>query len=160
MMLDSQGKMYIEDSDIIELMLANRQVRILPRNKQTFENFENQCRAYGFKVPFKLESDADNIEWLMPLEFKNLNVRDYIITHHSLNKQELERVDYELNEFEKRNLNDLLKFLVYFVQILRENNIVYGVGRGSSVASYVLYLLGVHRINSLKYNLDLKEFLK
>jgi len=34
------------------------------------------------------------------------------------------------------------------------------VGRGSSVASYCLYLLGVHKINSLKFDLDIKEFLK
>ena len=35
-----------------------------------------------------------------------------------------------------------------------------GVGRGSSVASYILYLIGVHRIDSIKYNLDWKEFLR
>jgi DNA polymerase III alpha subunit len=37
---------------------------------------------------------------------------------------------------------------------------VWGVGRGSSVASYVLFLIGVHRIDSMKYNLDYKEFLR
>jgi DNA polymerase III alpha subunit len=46
------------------------------------------------------------------------------------------------------------------VTVCKENNIVLGVGRGSSVASYVLYLLGVHRVDSLKYDLDIKEFLK
>jgi DNA polymerase III alpha subunit len=34
------------------------------------------------------------------------------------------------------------------------------VGRGSSVASYVLYLLGVHRIDSMFYDLDPSEFLR
>jgi DNA polymerase III alpha subunit len=43
---------------------------------------------------------------------------------------------------------------------MHQNNVVWGVGRGSSVASYVLYLLGVHKIDSLKYNLDIHEFLK
>jgi DNA polymerase III alpha subunit len=69
-------------------------------------------------------------------------------------------VDLELDEFKQRNLTDLLRFLVYFVDTVRTNNIVYGVGRGSSIASYVLYLLKVHRIDSFKYNLDIKEFLK
>ena len=43
---------------------------------------------------------------------------------------------------------------------MRKNSVLWGLGRGSSVASYVLYLLGVHRINSLYYDLDIKEFLK
>ena len=55
---------------------------------------------------------------------------------------------------------DLLRFLKYMVDKFRENTILWGVGRGSSVASYCLYLLGVHKINSLKYDLDIKEFLR
>ena len=51
-------------------------------------------------------------------------------------------------------------FMKYLVDTLRKNNIIWGVGRGSSVASYVLYLLGVHRIDSLYYDLDITEFLK
>jgi DNA polymerase III alpha subunit len=43
---------------------------------------------------------------------------------------------------------------------MRDNNIVWGVGRGSSVASYVLYLLGIHKIDSIKYNLSPDEFFK
>jgi len=54
----------------------------------------------------------------------------------------------------------VLKFLVYLVNICEENDVVLGVGRGSSVASYILYLINVHHIDSIKYNLDIKEFLK
>jgi hypothetical protein len=72
----------------------------------------------------------------------------------------LARVDLELEEFQQRELVDLLRFLVYFIDTIRTNNVIYGVGRGSSIASYVLYLLNVHRIDSFKYNLDIKEFLK
>jgi DNA polymerase III alpha subunit len=50
--------------------------------------------------------------------------------------------------------------LKYIVDTLRDNKIIWGVGRGSSVSSYVLYLLGVHRIDSLKYQLDYREFLR
>ena len=62
--------------------------------------------------------------------------------------------------FEERGMIPVLRFLVYLVDLCKQNNIVLGVGRGSSVASYVLYLLKVHRVNSIKYNLDVKEFLK
>ena len=66
----------------------------------------------------------------------------------------------EFDEFDERGLLPLLKYMKYFVDQMNENNIVMGVGRGSSVASYVLYLLGVHKIDSIKYNLDYKEFFR
>lgn len=73
---------------------------------------------------------------------------------------ELQRAGEELLMFQERDLFDLLKYLKYLVDTMRSNNIVWGVGRGSSVASFVLFLLGVHKINSLEYDLDPTEFLK
>jgi DNA polymerase III alpha subunit len=153
--------MYIDDNEIVELMLANRQVKILPSNKTSFQQFESTCKKYGLDVPFKLASDRSDIHWAMPVEYENLDIQDYINKlHPDLTAAQWMRVAEELYEFEKRNLVDLLRFLCYFVTILRSNNIVYGVGRGSSIASYVLYLIGIHRIDSYKFNLDIKEFLK
>jgi len=62
--------------------------------------------------------------------------------------------------YQERDLFDLLRYLKYLVDRMSENNMIWGVGRGSSVASYVLYLLGVHRIDSLYYDLDPAEFLR
>jgi DNA polymerase III alpha subunit len=36
---------------------------------------------------------------------------------------------------------------------------VWGIGRGSSVSSYVLYVLGVHDVDSYAYDLDIGDFL-
>lgn len=77
-----------------------------------------------------------------------------------ITEEERIRVDNELKGFIEHNMFDLLFSLKYIVDTLRKNNVVWGVGRGSSVASYVLYLIGVHKINSLKYNLDWREFLR
>jgi len=57
-------------------------------------------------------------------------------------------------------LFDLLRYLKYLVDTMNHNQVIWGVGRGSSVSSYVLYLLGVHRINSMYYDLDVGEFLR
>ena len=73
---------------------------------------------------------------------------------------ELQRAGEELLLYQERNLFDLLRYLRYLVDTMRDNGIVWGVGRGSSVSSFVLYLLGVHKINSLYYDLDPSEFLK
>jgi len=99
-------------------------------------------------------------EWFMPDEYKTLNVYDYVMNKAGDDLAELERVEEELAQFKVRGMTNLLRYMIYLVDFMRENDIVWGVGRGSSVASYVLYLIGVHRIDSLKYNLDWREFLR
>jgi DNA polymerase III alpha subunit len=76
------------------------------------------------------------------------------------NDEEKMRVQMEYDLFEKKNFIRVLQFLIYFVDTLRQNNIVWGVGRGSSVASFCLFLIGVHKINPMLYQLDITEFLR
>ena len=75
-------------------------------------------------------------------------------------EEQRNRVSQELELFIKNGMYDILHVIKYIVDTLRENNIVWGVGRGSSVASYVLYLIGIHKIDSIKYNLPIEEFFK
>lgn len=75
-------------------------------------------------------------------------------------QEQTDRVTQELELFIQHHMMDLLYYIKYLVDTMRDNNIVWGVGRGSSVASYVLYLIGIHKIDSLKFSLDIKEFLK
>ena len=97
--------------------------------------------------------------WRMPKEYKELDIAAYVL---GLCKEEheLQRVGEELILYQERSLFDLLRYLKYLIDTLRKNNVVWGVGRGSSVASYVLFLIGVHKIDSLYYNLNIDEFLK
>jgi DNA polymerase III alpha subunit len=99
-------------------------------------------------------------EWFMPDEYKTLNIYDYVMNKAGDDLAELERVEEELAQFKVRGMTNLLRYMIYLVDFMRENNIVWGVGRGSSVASYVLYLIGVHRINSIQFDLDWREFLR
>ena len=97
--------------------------------------------------------------WFIPEKYTHINPFDYI---HKLVKtqEEKDRVELELKMFKERNMENVLRFMIFFVDFMRENNIVWGVGRGSSVASYCLFLIGVHKVNSLQHNLNIKEFLK
>ena len=97
--------------------------------------------------------------WLMPLEYKEYPVASYLLGLCTT-AEEKARVEMELKLFKEHDMIDLLCFLKFLVDKLRENTILWGVGRGSSVASYCLYLLGIHKINSLKFDLDIREFLK
>lgn len=97
--------------------------------------------------------------WHMPDEYKQFDIAEYILGLCN-NESELQRCGAELLLYQERNLFDLLKYLKYLVDTMVENKVIWGVGRGSSVSSYVLYKLGVHRIDSLYYNLDVAEFLR
>ncbi len=97
--------------------------------------------------------------WHMPEEYKNLDIAEHILSLCDSDAK-LQRCGQELLLFQERNLFDLLRYLKYLVDTLRDNNMIWGVGRGSSVASYVLYLLGVHRIDSMFYDLEPGEFLR
>ena len=98
-------------------------------------------------------------EWFMPDEYKYMNILEYL-TDRCNTQEERDRVWTEFQEFEQRDMIPLLRYMCYLVDFMRENDIVWGVGRGSSVASYVLYLIGVHRIDSIQYGLDWREFLR
>ena len=97
--------------------------------------------------------------WHMPQEYKDLDIAEHVL-YLCKTDAELQRVGQELLLYQERGLFDLLRYLHYLVDVMKQNNVIWGVGRGSSVASYVLYLLGVHRINSMFYELDPHEFLR
>jgi DNA polymerase III alpha subunit len=97
-------------------------------------------------------------QWFMPKD----HCPDLIeLLFNSCQTQEqIERVTTELELFVQYGMYDVLFYLKYLVDTMREQGIVWGVGRGSSVASYVLYLIGVHKVDSIKFSLDIKEFFK
>jgi DNA polymerase III alpha subunit len=102
------------------------------------------------------EINKDN--WFMPNEYKNMDIESFLVDQCP--KENYDRLVLELKEYQRRDLISLLRQMKYIVDTLRDNNIIWGVGRGSSVASYVLFLLGVHKIDSVKYNLPIEEFFK
>ena len=101
-------------------------------------------------------------EWFMPDKYKNIT--DEMLWGWLLDRcykdSEYDRVKEEFFAYKERGMLDLLRYMIYLVAFMRENNIVWGVGRGSSVASYILYLIGIHKVDSIKYNLDWREFLR
>lgn len=97
--------------------------------------------------------------WFMPKTAVQENLVEMLYGMCTTSEQ-TERVSTELELFIQHNMMDVLFYCKYLVDTMKENNIVWGVGRGSSVASYVLYLIGIHRVDSIKYNLDINEFLK
>lgn len=109
-------------------------------------------------IPIEAWDQLNQESWFMPAEYKNMDIESFIV--ESCPEQNYSRVVEELSLFHQHNMMDLLRYLKYLVDTLRANNVLWGVGRGSSVASYCLYILGVHKVDSVKYELDIREFLK
>ena len=102
------------------------------------------------------------VEWFMPDKYKDINVYEYVLgkAHTPCPQHVQDRIWEEMEQYKQRDMHNLLRYMIYLVDFMRENNIVWGVGRGSSVASYVLYLIGVHKIDSIQFDLDWREFLR
>ncbi len=145
------------ESDGIELLYRNKSLYNIPFDNP--EQFNNFCDLLDVE---HVVSDVEySKNFNIPQHYKELDVEFYIKNMIQISTTEqLARVEMELDMFRARNLFPVLQLLIYIVDTMRKHEIVWGVGRGSSVASYCLYLIGVHKIDSLKYNLNIREFLK
>jgi len=96
--------------------------------------------------------------WFIPNDYYP-NLVEFLYSQCTTDEQR-DRVSQELELFISNGMYDVLHVMKYVVDTLRANNVVWGVGRGSSVASYVLHIIGVHKIDSIKYNIPIEEFFK
>ena len=168
-MLDKHQRYQSDESTGMEMLYHNADInKVEFLNTDDITKFNLFAEELGIK---KLEilgaEDFDRINtYIIPQHYKDLDVEEYVrnLVPYGVdgtdNAATSQRVDMELNLYKERGLIPILQVLVYVVDTLHQNSLVWGVGRGSSVASYVLYLIGIHKIDSLKYNLDIREFLK
>lgn len=164
------GELIFSESDVCNLIMQGRDLSCL-QNMLVDDSIDlDQLASAVTDVPkFKHSRNTDmpvdqwhreqQSQWHMPEEYKNLDVAKHVLDLCN-SEAELQRCGAELLLYQERDLFDLLRYLKYLVDVMQTNSIVWGVGRGSSVASYVLYKLGVHRIDSMYYDLDPHEFLR
>ena len=169
MQTDKYGQLIYTENDICNLMLQDptRTIKDMLVDKDItftdmFVNMDDLPKLIKYITLDKSLQEFDEHNqnnWHMPTEYKNFDIAKFILDQCK-SEAELQRAGQELLMFQERDMFVLLQYLKYLVDTMRKNNIVWGVGRGSSVASFVLFLLGVHKINSLYYNLSIDEFLK
>tara|TARA_B100000282_G_C31483184_1_gene376816 strand:+ start:79 stop:618 length:540 start_codon:yes stop_codon:yes gene_type:complete len=164
------GEPIVNCNDLIELVYQGYDVNKVKVNDDRVEKYNTIIEELALDWPsLQKLTDIDitvedydralQSDWYMPDEYKQMNVEDHIRSLAKTQEEKI-RVEEELILYRKYNVLNVLKFLVYLIETMRDNNIVWGVGRGSSVSSYVLYLLGVHKVDSIKYGLDITDFLK
>ena len=166
MLNDKFGNPIYQDRDIIDLIYKGLKIDdVIVEPNKNISQFEEHSGIKLKKFDPSIESisvqEFDDIcqqDWFIPEDYKNLDIEAHLV--EICPEEHYSRLVDELQEYRKRNLLPLLRVLKYLVDTLRTNNILWGVGRGSSVDSYVLFLLEVHKIDSIKYNLDWREFLR
>ena len=167
------GELVFSEDDICDLLMQGRTIDSLERMvvdpSVNIENLvmhvERPDSLLTWTFPYDQEISvakfhaSQQLMWHMPPEYQQLDIAEHVLGLCK-SEAELQRCGEELLLFQERDLFDLLRYLKYLVDVMTTNRVIWGVGRGSSVASYVLYKLGVHRIDSLFYNLDCHEFLR
>ena len=170
--ISEYGQVINSTTDVLEALYANSNLDLSLLNIKD----EVEIRKYNHAKDV-LYSDVPNLlfnretmditrfdsanqeQWFIPENFEQINV-DHYLAERCNTRQEAERVVLELDMFEERDMIPVLRYMIYLVDLMRKNNIVWGVGRGSSVSSFCLYLIGINKINPLKYDLEITEFLR
>ena len=168
MQIDIYGQQILDEMDLCSAYLSNPDIKIKNalvsddiyfdkdleiENIPTFKKYIKQSIT---KEEFDTQQQNN---WYIPEEYNSVDIAKYVLDLCQTDA-ELQRVGQELILYQQRDLFQLLRYCKYLVDTMRKHNVVWGVGRGSSVSSYVLFLLGIHRINSLHYDLSIDEFLK
>ena len=129
----------------------------------------NQLVSKDEQITTKTKLKDITTNWKLPEEYYQLDPIEYVMdkfnecctdmSEHDRSVRET-RIATELLLYKKLQLFDVLRVLIYIINTLNKNDVVWGVGRGSSVSSYVLFVIGVHDIDSVKYDLDIDDFLR
>ena len=168
-LLDKYSRQVLSENQAVEMLYSDPALDVSNLCLQDSDQFNSASKKLHLNM-FITQLDEIGVDvaqyhnnnqsnWHMPEKYKQLDIAKYLLDLCRTDA-ELQRVGQELLLYQERDMFDLLRFLCYIVDTMRDKDIVWGVGRGSSVASYVLYLIGVHKIDSLYYDLDIAEFLR
>lgn len=172
MKTDKFGQIVFDEQDIIDLVMQGQDVAamkdLLVDHTVNIATLTQVLENYPAFVCYDELSQTHSVEefdhqrqsiWFMPDQYRTMDIAAHVLSLCNTDA-ELQRCGQELLLYQERNLFDLLRYLKYLVDVMTENKLIWGVGRGSSTASFVLYKLRVHRIDSLHYDLDVNEFLR
>jgi DNA polymerase III alpha subunit len=169
--VNNVGQPILNSEQMIEVILRGNSIDYLACTDsddiELYKKFQNELLDNPTIFVEKTQDSSDITEyhktnsnlWIFPDKYKNIDLYKFLINKCS-SLDERARVELELKMFEDRGLIPLLHFFIFFVDYMRTNGYVWGVGRGSSVSSFILYLIGIHKINSMKYELEITDYLK
>jgi DNA polymerase III alpha subunit len=170
MRLDKYKNPIFSEQDLFDALYSGHEFSVEDTMlvEQRTDDIRNLETSVGFKFlePYQTHFEiadydmACQSDWNMPDDYKAMDIEQWVRDQGPPWDPNFTRIEEELAAYKARNMLDLLRWLKYFVDTCSKEQVLWGLGRGSSVASYVLYLIGVHNIDPIKYNLDWQEFLR
>lgn len=155
------------DPNKLLYLIRQYSVQFVDRMTESIAEYNNNV-SKDKEIKVKAECKEIVPEWTIPDNFKKLDVVQYLVQAHDVlmegcDPEDLEQREYrlsiELVKYKRLGLFPVLRAIIWIINKLETNNVVWGVGRGSSVSSYVLYVIGVHDVDSFAYELDIDDFL-
>lgn len=163
------GTISVDPDSIIDYIfrLSSRGVGL---DKLNVTSITPEILAYNSVSDYKLVvksrcADIFPPPWNLPERYKRLDLDDHllelinVIEKDHLYERRVERLSTEIFLFKQHKLEDVLRVLIYVIDAMKEKNVIWGVGRGSSCSSYLLYLLGLHDVDPIKYDIPITDFL-
>jgi len=175
--IDILGNVIIKKENIIELFYEKDNLinssniffencsEVEKYNQEVDKNINNKSLRLKTEKDINYEKNLQELidkkskKWFIPEIYQKIDIENWFYSKN-LNEKERKRISDELKLFKKYDLYDLLKLLIYISDVIKEKKLVTGVGRGSSVSCFCLYVIGIHRINPIEYDLDYNEFFK
>ena len=114
------------------------------------------------------ESVALDFSWQLPEKYQQLDLEQYFADRYleveylypAIDEQlvALDRISVELTEISARGMEQFMRTIIYILDELKSHDVVWGVGRGSSCASYLLFIAGLHVVDCVKMDVSMDEF--
>ena len=111
-----------------------------------------------YKTVLGLPEIVTNFEFLRSLCIKGFKAMKFEKDSPKI-KEYGDRVKHELSIIEELGFTDYLLMVWDVINFCNENNIPTGLGRGSAAGSLVLYLIGVTKVDPIKYGLYFERFI-
>ncbi len=164
------GVSIVSPDQVVQLFLDGvppAQIRVNGDSYEIQQFNANVCAEDEIHQP--IDEVKIDLTWRLPKEFQDLNLEAYIFDKYveflnsagyTLEEKQLAdtRIALELQEINKRGMGEFICTLVYVLEVFRKEGVVWGVGRGSSCACYILFILGLHMVDCIRLDVPLEEF--
>ena len=156
----NNGMSIVDDKYATTLLLNNGEI---PNHIKVLESRDS--KLFKEKYNKDISSSGEEIEMAPDTTYDESDLKKIIdgisLPRDNTNsKLHNERLQKELDYFNNNNLNYIIVKMYSLIKQFKEDNVIWGVGRGSSCACYIFYLLEVHDINPIKFDIDFREFSK
>ncbi len=108
----------------------------------------------NFIPPYVPENGMSTFEYMKKLTYDNLPKK-----YPNATKEVYDRVEYELTTIHEMGFVEYFLVVWDYINWAKENGIAVGPGRGSGAGSIVAYLMGITKVDPLKYALFFERFI-